>query len=168
MSSSIDSCHNRVSADQYHLTVLRAQVSTHQGRVFLKLSAANLLVFKWSQAHVYFFKKIHIEYVVFMSVSPRTIAILISNWPQTQKFSQFFLSTGEDLFLLWSRVGYAPRPIFMLWLVKIWQVSSCVKFMQYLESCLLWQLIVHQLRAENLDLWLSRGEQSKHVTLIFD
>ena len=25
-----------------------------------------------------------------MSVSPRTITILISNWPQTQKFSQFF------------------------------------------------------------------------------
>ena len=29
MLSSIDSCQNRVSADQYHLTVLRAQVSTH-------------------------------------------------------------------------------------------------------------------------------------------
>ena len=31
---SIDSCQNRVSADQYHLTVWRAQVSTHRGRVF--------------------------------------------------------------------------------------------------------------------------------------
>ena len=40
----------------------------------------------------------------------------------------------------WSRVGHALRPIFMLWLVKIWQVSSCEKFMQHLESCLLWQL----------------------------
>ena len=29
----IDSCKNKVSADQYHLTVSRAQVSTHQGRV---------------------------------------------------------------------------------------------------------------------------------------
>ena len=76
-----------------------------------------------------------------MSVSPRTITILISNWPQTQKFSQFFKNTGrEDLFLPWSRVGHALRPIFMLWLVKIWQVSSCGKFMQHLESCLLWQL----------------------------
>ena len=34
MLSSIDSCQNRVSADHYHLTVSRAQVSTHQGRVF--------------------------------------------------------------------------------------------------------------------------------------
>ena len=31
---SIDSCQNKVSADQYHLTVLRGQVSTHPGRVF--------------------------------------------------------------------------------------------------------------------------------------
>ena len=34
MLESIDSCQNRVSADQYHLTVSRAQVSTHLGRVF--------------------------------------------------------------------------------------------------------------------------------------
>ena len=40
------------------------------------------------------FFQIHIKYVVFMSVSPRTIAILISNWPQTQKFSQFLENTG--------------------------------------------------------------------------
>ena len=67
--------------------------------------------------------------------------ILISNWPRTRKFSQFFKNTcGEDIFLPWSRVGHALRPIFMLWLVKIWQVSSCGKFMQHLESCLLWQL----------------------------
>ena len=28
-------------------------------------------------------------------------------------------------FLPWSRVGHALRWVFMLWLVKIWQVSSC-------------------------------------------
>ena len=32
------------------------------------------------------------------------------------------------------------RPIFMIWLVKIWQVSSCRKFKHLLETCLLWQL----------------------------
>ena len=41
---SIDSCQNRASADQYHLTVPRAQGSTHRGRVFLKLSADKLTV----------------------------------------------------------------------------------------------------------------------------
>ena len=34
MLSSIDSCQNRVSADHYHLTESRAQVSTHRGWVF--------------------------------------------------------------------------------------------------------------------------------------
>ena len=53
---SIDSCQKRVPADQYHPTVSRAQVSTHRGRVFFKLSADKLLVCKWSQAQVYFFK----------------------------------------------------------------------------------------------------------------
>ena len=37
MLSSIESCQNRVSADQYHLTVSRAQVLTHQGRVFFEV-----------------------------------------------------------------------------------------------------------------------------------
>ena len=81
------------------------------------------------------------KYVVFMSLWPRTIKILISNLPWTRKFSQLFKNTDrEDLFLPWPRVGYALRPIFMLWLVKIWQVSSCGKFMQRLETCLLRQL----------------------------
>ena len=46
-----------------------------------------------------------------------------------------------DRFLPRSRVGHV-RPNFMLWLVKIWQVSSYRKFMQHLETCLLWQLKV--------------------------
>ena len=46
MLRSIDSYQNRVSADQHHLTISRAQVSTHRGRVFLKLSADKLLVIK--------------------------------------------------------------------------------------------------------------------------
>ena len=43
--------------------------------------------------------------------------------------------------------GHALLTIFMLWLVKIWQVSWCGRFMQHLESCLLqdswsWQSFV--------------------------
>ena len=53
---SINSCQNRVSADQYHLSVSRAQVSTHRSQVFFfKLSASKLLIFKWLQAQVQFF-----------------------------------------------------------------------------------------------------------------
>ena len=76
-----------------------------------------------------------------LSQLPRTIKILISNWSRARKFSQLFENTGgESVFLKWSRVGHALRPIFMFWLVKIGQVSSCGKFMQPLETCLLWQL----------------------------
>ena len=76
---SIDSCQNKVSADPYHLTVLWAQVSNpSRSSTFLKLSADKLLVFKWSQAQVYFLK-IHMIYVVFVSLRSRTIKILIWN-----------------------------------------------------------------------------------------
>ena len=44
---------NKVSANQYYLTVSRAQVSRPiHVEYFLKLSADKLLVFKWSQAQV--------------------------------------------------------------------------------------------------------------------
>ena len=48
---SIDNCQNRVSADQYHLTVSRAQVSTYQGRVFFEAIRWQFTRFQWSQAH---------------------------------------------------------------------------------------------------------------------
>ena len=53
---SIDSCQNRVSTDQYHLTVTRALVSTHRGRVFFEVIRRQITSFKWSQAQVYFFE----------------------------------------------------------------------------------------------------------------
>ena len=110
-------------------------VDPSRSSIFLKLSADKLLVFKWSQAEVYFFK-IHMKHALFLC---RTIKILISNWPRTRKFSQL-LQAGKTVAFDFAHHGHALRPIFMLWLVKIWQVSSCGKFMQYLESCLLWQL----------------------------
>ena len=38
-----------------------------------------------------FFLRIHIKYVVFMSLWPRKIKFLIPNWFRKRKFSQFFL-----------------------------------------------------------------------------
>ena len=44
------------------------------------------------------------KYVVFMSLWPSTVKILISNLPRTRKFSHLFKNTGgEDLFVPWSR-----------------------------------------------------------------
>ena len=65
----------------------------------------------------------------------RTIKILILNGPRTRKFSQL-LRAGKTVAFEFSHHG----PIFVLWLVKISQVSSCGKFRQHLETCLLLQL----------------------------
>ena len=104
------------------------EVIRWQGTGFQMIAGSSLIFFK-----------IHMKYVVFKC---RTIKILISNWPRTRKFSQL-LGREDSCFWLcspWSRVGHALRPIITLWLVKIWQVSSCGKFMQHLERCLLWEL----------------------------
>ena len=132
---SIDSCQNRVPADQYHLTVSQAQVSTHRGQVFfvIRWQVTSFQVIAGSSS---FFFKIHMKYVVFLC---RTIKILISNWPRTWKFSQL-LQAGKTFPFDFAHHGHTVRPIFMPWLVKIWQVSSCGKFTQQLETCFLWHL----------------------------
>ena len=45
---SIDTCPNKVSADQYHVTISRAQVyNSSRSRVFLKLTSDQVLLFDW-------------------------------------------------------------------------------------------------------------------------
>ena len=45
---SIDTCQNKVSADQYHVTILRAQVeSSSRSAVFFKFTADQVLVSNW-------------------------------------------------------------------------------------------------------------------------
>ena len=63
----------------------------------------------------------------------RTFKILLSNCPRTRKFNRLQHEGRATAF----EFSHALRPIFMLWLVKIWQVSSCGKFLQHLETCLL-------------------------------
>ena len=67
-----------------------------------------------------------------MSLWPRTVKILISNWPRTRKFNRLLHPFDfPTIVTRWSR----STSNFMLWLVKIWQVSLCGKFMQHLEKC---------------------------------
>ena len=65
-------------------------VDPSRSSIFWSYPLTNYRCVKWSQAQVYFFPMIHIKYVVFLSLWPRTIRILISNWPRTRNFSQFF------------------------------------------------------------------------------
>ena len=55
---SIESCQNRVSADQYHITwpYRGLRCRPMEVKYFLKFSADKLLVYKWSQAQVSFFR----------------------------------------------------------------------------------------------------------------
>ena len=136
---SIDSCQNKVSADQYRLTVSRAQVSTHRGQVFFG-------VIRWQGTG---FQMIAGLSLIFFNSYEICCVYVLHNLNFDFKLTsdakiQPAATCREDscfwLFSPCSRAGHALRPIFMLWLVKIWQVSSCGKFMQHLESCLLWQL----------------------------
>ena len=119
---SIDSCQNRVSADQYHLTVSRSQMSTHRSQVFFwKLSADKLLVFKYglkiiNRLKFSFFKKIYMRYVVFRC---RTIKILISNWPRTRKFSQL-LQAGKTVAFDFAHHGHALVTLYVHFLCSDW------------------------------------------------
>ena len=51
---SIDSCQDKVSADQYHLAVSRAQVSTHPGRVFFEVIRWQVTSFQMIAGSIFF------------------------------------------------------------------------------------------------------------------
>ena len=77
------------------------------------------------------------KYIVFMC---RTVKILISNWPRMRKFSQV-LQAEKTVACDSSHHGHALVTLYVQFVCSDWskigQVSSCGKFMQHLESCLL-------------------------------
>ena len=71
MLSSIDSCQNRVSTDQYHLTVSRAQVSTNQGRVFFEVIRWQFIRFQMiAGSCLLFFLNSYQICCVYVSIAP--------------------------------------------------------------------------------------------------
>ena len=59
---SIDACHNKVSADQYHVIhhIMRSSLVSLRSQVFLKLTADQVLAFDLSQARVHNLKLIEV------------------------------------------------------------------------------------------------------------
>ena len=114
---SIHSCQNRVSADQYHLTVSRAQVSACRGRVFFKLSADKLLVFKWSQAKVFFFL-IRIKYVVFKCHTDKNFDFKLTSDAKIQ--STRLLQAGKTVTFDSSQHGHALVTLYVQLLCSDW------------------------------------------------
>ena len=113
---SIDSCQNKVSADQYHLSESRAQVSTHRGQVFFEVIRWQGTGFQMIAGSSLIFFKIHMKYVVFMC---HTIKILISNWPRTRKFSQL-LQAGKTVAFDFSRHVHPLVTFYVQFLCSDW------------------------------------------------
>ena len=144
---STDSCQNRVSADQHHLTVLRTQVST-RCQVASRSSIFEVICWQVTSFQMIAGSSF---FILFYEICSVYVPLSINfNFKLTSDTKIQPAITGREdscfwLFSPWSRVGHALRPIFMLWLVKIWKVSSGGKYMQHLESCLVWQLKVTEL-----------------------
>ena len=113
---SIDSCQNRVSADQYHLTVSRAQVSTRRGRVFFEVIRWQVTSFQMIAGLSFILLFIWNMYVVFMW---GTIKILISSWPLTRKFSQL-LQEGKTVAFDFSHHGHSLVTLYVQFLCSDW------------------------------------------------
>ena len=137
----IDSCQNRASADKYHLTVPRAQVSTHRGRVFFEVIRWQINSFKWSQARVYFFQWFTSNMLCLCHYGSALLGFWFQSDLGRENSASFLKVRAGKTF---SYHGHALITLYVQFLcsalVKIWQLSSCGKGMQHLESCLLWQL----------------------------
>ena len=138
---SIDSCQNRVSADQYHLTVPRAQVSTHRGRVFFEVIRWQITSFKWSQAQVYFFQWFIWNMLCLCHYGPS----LSRFWFQTdlgrENSASFLKIQAEKTF---SYHGHALVKLYVQFLYSDWskfdRLVHAENLCSVFKSCLLWQL----------------------------
>ena len=109
-------CQNRVSADQHHLTVSRAQVSTHRGKVFFEVIRWQDTSFQMIAGSSLFFLKNHMKFVLLMF---RTTKILILNWPRTPKFSQL-LQAGKTVPFDFAHHGHALVTLYIQFLCSDW------------------------------------------------
>ena len=145
---SIDSCHTGYTGYpypyQYHLSLSQAQMSTHRDQVFFEVIRWQVTSFQMiAGLRLIFFKKFIWNMLCLCATQLRF-------WFQPdlgRENSAGYYRQGRQLLLTlltMVRFGHALLPIFILWLVKIWQLSSCRKFIQHLESCLLLcQLIMY-------------------------
>ena len=131
---SIDSCQNGVSADQCHLTVSRAKVSTHRGQVFFEVIRRQVTSFQMIAGSSLIFL-IHMKYVVFMC---RTIKILISNWPRTRKFSQP-LQAGKAVAFDFAHYDHVLVTLFVQFLCCDW--SKFDRWVHAKNSCCILNLV---------------------------
>ena len=134
---SIDSCQNRVSADEYHLTVSPAQVSTHRGGVFVEVIRWQFASFKWSQAQVYFFQWFIWNMLCLCHYGPARLGFWFQTDLGSENWASFLKIQAEKTF---SYQGHALVTLYVQFLCSVHAENLCSITLQHLESCLLWQL----------------------------
>ena len=146
---SIDSCQNRVSADQHHLTVPR-------GRVFLKLSADKLPVSNNRRLKFIFSNDSYEICCVYVTMALHCQDFDFKLTSDAKIQPVFFKKYRRGGLFLTMVARWSPStPNFYTWLVKNWQMSSWGKFMQHLESCLLWGLKLTGFHLRQLVMYLT-------------
>ena len=116
---SIDSCQNRVSADQDHLTVSRAQVSTHRGRYLFEVIRWQVTSFQMIAGSSLFFL-IHMKYVVFWMCRTFKLTSEAKIQPvftgrEDMPFAFDFSHQGHALVTLYVQFLYSDWPKFDRW-----------------------------------------------------
>ena len=99
---SIDSCQNKVSADQHHLTESRAQVSTHRGQVFFEVIRRRGTGFQMIAGSSLIFLKFIWNMLCLCAAQLK----FWFDWPRTRKFSQL-LQAGKTVAFDFSRHVHA-------------------------------------------------------------
>ena len=112
---------------------------------FLKLST-DILSVSNDRRLKFIFSMIRMKYVVFMSLWPHTIRILISNWPRTQKFSQFFLKIRAGK--TFSYHGHALVTLYVQFLCSDWSILTG-EFMRKIYSAS-WKLFTLAAEADRV------------------
>ena len=132
----IDSCQNSVSADQYRLTVSRAQVSTHWVRVFFEVIRWQVATFQMIAGSSSIFLKCIWNKSCFMS---RTFKMLISNWSRTRKFNRLLhLHAGKAIAFDFSHC-HALITLYVQFLCSDW--SKFGRWVHAENLCSVWKLV---------------------------
>ena len=115
---SIDGCQNRASADQYHLTISRAQVSTHLDLIFFEVIRWQITSFKWSQAQVYFFQGFISNMLCLCHYVPALLVLWFQTGLGSENSASFFLivQAGKTL----SYHGHALVTLYVQFLYSDW------------------------------------------------
>ena len=158
---SIDSYQNRASADQYHLTVPGAQVSTHRGQVFFEVIRWQITTLKWSQAQVYFFQGLISNILCLCHYGPALLGFWFQSDLGSKNSASFFLNyrRGRPYLTMvtrWSRstsnfytlIGqnltgeFMPKNYAAFWKLFPFTAEADRVLCQHVMNCLLFSLDV--------------------------